>query len=1033
MSRKLLLAALLAATACGSESAKAPEDPIGPEAQPASDGAPPGQPDPGPDPASATEPTASGQEPESPPPAIEDEQLIDVPEEVVLPEDGDDADGDSPDPIGRVSISGPLDHSRFDEDGARLLRLVAEDSRTASEGLLELTGVRLELEGQGVVLAETGRVRFESTGGRLVLGGPEDRIELEVAQVDLDASHDLAPMSLTAGALVAGLAEERLELTPGATGQRPHLDGALLQLHADELVLELAAERLAADGAVRVELLDEHGAIAHSLDAAGLTLAEPRADRLELDAHGELARLVVHAEDAADDLTLTAPRVVLGAVRRGEEELTLTSLLAHGTGQVERAGGVAVGEDLDFTFAPDGEAGRVVLHGAPVLRFADLTRDDAGELRLEADGPLELTLAGELRFATEARARATWDTWTLVTDGGLDGLADEAGGRIDLHGVGGVTLDGELRIEEEGEGGAVHTGTLAYVTEEVHLQHRTRLDPLTGEPAKEQGPGWPKVHLVGTGHTEVDAKGDQGLAAHVTCTDGMELDLAGERWTLPAGRGVSLRLESPQGTYVAQADELLGLDVETLRLHAAGDVTFEQVAGALRRVGHGGRLVLAGEDHLELVGSEGQLARYEEGASWVEARSLERLGRRVTAAGRVATHLELELMVLDLTCGRLELSGLDPDGRDLESLDKLELVRGVHGTLVMDQEALDVSATELVLLRVDEAVALPDDAGPPVLYELFGEGPVRLGWTTAEADWRVDCRSIEAFVREAPMVEPPAEAADESALDRAWFELVARGEVRVREELGDFVGLGETLHLDHAAEDRALLEGGAGPAKVSGRLPAVLTDDEVTYKGEVERLALAGGVVAADDVDVLLVGLDLPGSNLRPELVGADDSTWRVRGQRLHAEVGLVELDGSVSFEGSDQGVPMRLLADLVTFVNADLWIGAQADPESARPGRAQLDREDLLGTTITAHGSVLLRRGAEYEVSGDELSVAAETRELRLSGAPAQAIFAGLRSSSRWLRLDPVNMTLDSGPGQITVDPVLMMALERAREERSQ
>ena len=212
MSRKLLLAALLAATACGSESAKAPEDPIGPEAQPASDGAPPGQPDPGPDPASATEPTASGQEPESPPPAIEDEQLIDVPEEVVLPEDGDDADGDSPDPIGRVSISGPLDHSRFDEDGARLLRLVAEDSRTASEGLLELTGVRLELEGQGVVLAETGRVRFESTGGRLVLGGPEDRIELEVAAV---------PCAMEAwridGALRALSPLETVDPSPGRT------------------------------------------------------------------------------------------------------------------------------------------------------------------------------------------------------------------------------------------------------------------------------------------------------------------------------------------------------------------------------------------------------------------------------------------------------------------------------------------------------------------------------------------------------------------------------------------------------------------------------------------------------------------------------------------------------------------------------------------------------------------------------------------------------------------------------------------------
>ncbi len=382
-------------------------------------------------------------------------------------------------------------------------------------------------------------------------------------------------------------------------------------------------------------------------------------------------------------------------------------------------------------------------------------------------------------------------------------------------------------------------------------------------------------------------------------------------------------------------------------------------------------------------------------------------------------------MTLDLTCGRLDLTGLDPEARDLDSLERLELARGVNGTLVTGGERLELSAKDLTVLRADERVDLPDDAGPPVLYELHGTGPVRMAWTSELADWRVDCRSIEAYVQEAPASD---DEPSDDALASAWFELVAHGEVRVREQLGGFVGLGETLHLDHAEIDRALLEGDGRPAKVSGRLPSVLTDEEVTYQGEVDRLALAGGVVEADGVDVVLTGLTLPGSNLAPE---GDDSTWRVVAGRLYAEVGLVELEHGVRFEGTDAGVPMRLWADLVTFVNADLWIAAQADPDSAVPGQAQIEREDLTGTSITAHGNVLLRRGAEYEVAGDELSVAAETRELRLSGHPARAVFAGFTSTSRWLRLDPLHMTLDTGPGEISVDLVLVQALRLAREER--
>jgi len=127
----------------------------------------------------------------------------------------------------------------------------------------------------------------------------------------------------------------------------------------------------------------------------------------------------------------------------------------------------------------------------------------------------------------------------------------------------------------------------------------------------------------------------------------------------------------------------------------------------------------------------------------------------------------------------------------------------------------------------------------------------------------------------------------------------------------------------------------------------------------------------------------------------------------------------------------MRLKAGLVTFVNTDLWIAAQA--EGVGPGGGRVEPQDITGTGVTAHGDVTLRRGAEYELRGDELSVAADTRELRVAGNPARAVYASLLAEGRWLRFDPITMTVNAGPGRITVDPVLARALQGARGAEDQ
>jgi len=234
----------------------------------------------------------------------------------------------------------------------------------------------------------------------------------------------------------------------------------------------------------------------------------------------------------------------------------------------------------------------------------------------------------------------------------------------------------------------------------------------------------------------------------------------------------------------------------------------------------------------------------------------------------------------------------------------------------------------------------------------------------------------------------------------------------VRDELGGFIGHGEVLHLDHAAVDRALLEGGKLPARVSGTLPA-MSGGEIQYKGRVARLALLGRQLEADDVDLVLSGLRLPGSE------EAEPSDWTARCDKLQAEVGSVELDGSVRFEGRDEGAVVLFSADRAVFVNSELLASQDEDVE--------LDPAAAAGTAFAANGSVLLRRGAEYQVEGEELTIAANTREVRVGGNDARVSYAGICLNGKWLRLDPVQMTVDSSPGVIHVDPVLLRVLGRA------
>ncbi|MDF1799611.1 MAG: hypothetical protein P1V81_10575 [Planctomycetota bacterium] len=957
-------------------------------------------------------------------------ELITVPDEVVVPgappaagDAGASGSTDDTGPAGeppleridtqaggvRGSISGPIEHTRFAEDDAdrssAIFRLTTRDSFTAEDGRLELIEVVLDHFERGRVAAASGRVvaKLNQTGV-LTLGGGDDGIELDTARIDLDSDHALAPLALTGGKLTGKLEGQRFDLTADAEGVgAPHLESARFGLDAARLSVFFETGALAASGAARLVLSAEGDAPERSLTAEQLSIVEDEAGRVVLDARGAgdvLAVLTLGGATPDEDLVLRAPQLLLVARRVGDKDLLLESLVVSGSGQVERAGGIARGEDLDFLFSEDGEAGRVILSGSPSLTFPGLVSASLSELPsdlvLEAEGPLTLALDGDLEFRTDAASRVTWGQLTLDSRGGLEGEALEGATHLGLRGRGGVSLFGTLPTPEKLVAeGASSQGELTYTTETVDLDYRVPVDPVTG---KRVPKGAVRVQLIGTGATSILAVDPEGHRANVTCGDGLTLLIEGERWTAPQGRDVELSLEVEGGSYVGHADELLGLDPTALRLDARGGAFLERRGQPPleHRSGQGARIVLDGEDQLRIVGSDQARARYEEGESFVEAARFERQGGRLTATGEVVTHLELADLVLDFRCGSLEVRGLDPEAG---TADKLELRRGVDGEVTLGTEVLRLAARGLDVLRLGEAVPLPDGVVAPARYELHAMGPVALGWSNAGADWKVDCEQLDVFAE-----EPPAGAL-------GAFELVAKGKVRVRDEVAGFVGLGEVLHLDHAAVDRALLEGGELPARVSGTLPA-MSGSKIQYKGRVARLALVGRKLEAEDVDLLLTGLRLPGSE------GPERSDWTARCKLLRAEVGSVELDGKVSFQGRDAGALVLFSADRAVFVNSELLGSKQENVE--------LDPATAAGTSFAANGNVLLRRGTEYQVEGQELTIAANTRELRVGGDNARISYAGICLNGRWLRLDPIQMTVDSSPGVITVDPVLLRILGR-------
>ena len=65
---------------------------------------------------------------------------------------------DEPDPIGQVSISGPLDHSRFGEDGARVIAAELASRGVRADLVLDEGGGRYAHVGElGAVISELKR------------------------------------------------------------------------------------------------------------------------------------------------------------------------------------------------------------------------------------------------------------------------------------------------------------------------------------------------------------------------------------------------------------------------------------------------------------------------------------------------------------------------------------------------------------------------------------------------------------------------------------------------------------------------------------------------------------------------------------------------------------------------------------------------------------------------------------------------------------------------------------------------------------
>lgn len=880
----------------------------------------------------------------------------------------------------QVSVGSQIKYTRYSETtGEAVFLLVAEDSRTASAGWLELDDVTMTYPGIGVVTAAHGRIAVDAQG-RLVSGDADartgGRIELETARFVFDPEHRLAPATIVAPRFLANYDDRTVTLL-----DQPTWTGASLSVTGARIDLDLVRERVDAEGDTTATWLDAEGQPTLELTGAKLVVLGNDPLRTVATMSGD-ARLEMAPRDPLEEaLVLTAPTIALVGERATEDEPFAPTEVRIEDGRGELVSGLARlsggAFEFDFTGAtrPDRvrvrEDARLVL---PPALWAESDSEAAvwGALTLDAADELELG-TDPVRREVIARGPSvvTLGDLTLRAGGGFEGFLERASGVVHLEGVGGIQIDGALRAA---------AGELP-----VNIEHRSQA--LT-------------VDLTRT----IDA------AKVVTQT--LALDTQGPAiFAADQGPGESVRFDADEGLAVSL--ERRGNQTEW-RLENAGGVTFDARSGVQHMAGRAAQLDELDTQSSTLIGqlieaqgvtADGKPFEYAaqvvdaqgldditlEGAARfigegfdVRAESLQRKGASLTAEGSVVGQLEMNDQSATLSCDRLTVTGFELVG-DQVTAESVVAVGNVSGTGAFEAERFDFDAARVELYdwgRTDRAQRL----------EITGR--TRFHLVAGERDWTILADAISAT----------------STTDQ--LQLVATGDLVVNETSTEFRGAGHRLTLRRGLINEAVLDGGDGIAEVFGVLPNS-SGPVRTFEGTVRRIELSPERIEMTALDGKLRGFTLPGSKSGDVVSLHADSLTSLTEEWIGGLRDVLQLDGDIVMEHTPTlGLQHVFRANHITFVR----FREPGDDPEAVPNETN--------TSFIAHGEISLRQGERFEAFGEHLEIAAPNQILRFEGTPASILYAGFTVSSSQIEIDPNTMLIESAPGTVTVDGALIEAV---------
>ena len=953
------------------------------------------------------------QDPSDPLVEVPDEAGDEAPRDLI---DVPDAPGEPDGGTSQVGLGSRLSYTRYDEaTGEALFVLTAEDSRTAQAGWLDIEGVTLSYPGLGDVTAARGRLAVDANG-RLVTGDEADatggRIELEEAVVELREGHRLAPATIVAPRFEARYDEREVTLLGRPTWTSPELT-----VTGERIDLDLDAERIDAQGDTLARWLAADGT--PSLELFGARLVVDGATALEVGAvltgePGAPARLEMAPRDPLEErLVLSAPGIVLESARASEDAPFVPTEVRIEGGRGELASGPArlSGETFGFDFEGDTRPERVRVRGDARLVLppalwggldpdAELDPEVWGALVLVADDELELGRTTDAaRVDVTARGVSTLTLGGLVmrAGDGFQGAYDRTAGELQLEGRGGLTIDGALPAADDGS--------------TVRIEHRSDvllIDYAVTEGAETlalntDGPAvFVAERLPADSDADPEAEAQALEALRLDATNGLALRLLREddavSWRLDRAGGVTFTAFDEHESLSGTATELFELDSAARSLRGRGlSATGTDAKNAT--FGYAAQDVdVRGPEAVELRGA----ARFEGAGFELRGDTLTRNGSQLAATGGVFGTFQGDDQSATLRSARLDVEGFVVRDDGLR-LDVVTASGGVNGSGSIDQMTFDVTA---------ETVELFDWGQTERPQRLVVTGRTAFDLREGGRLWEIEADEVRA-----------KSLAEE-------LELVATGDLVVREDSAGFEGRGERLTLWRGATRaafEAVLESGAEPARVRGLLPAssgpigggpqplpgIDMPELPVFDGTVERVTLSPERVELVGLDGVVRGLTLP---INPSLTEVRIQAGSLTSETEEWVGGLrdvLELDGEVVIRHTPQLGPDHVFrSEHVTFVRARPF---DSDPE-ALPTAAD--------TSFIAHGEVSLTQGLRFEAFGDHLEVTAPDQVLTFEGTPASILYAGLTATGKQLRIDPATMQVTSGPGTVTIDPELLEGL---------